>query len=313
MPILGFSCPLSKQDPLQQNILDWPSKIGGVPIWLNPLNPLTVSNTYCCSNVMILLLQYYELSNVHSVYYIYTCTKCHSFKVFRFHLPLNSTLYSDQGFPINSSTTCRVCNLGTSKSCSRCKSAFYCSIQHQKLDYYLIHKKTCSISNKIYNHSIFFTESELVFELEPDSIKNDKIQEIIDKTEILEMQSSDDPEHDVNVDDTQVQVDDIFLQFQERLERDPTQVLRCYDLHEEGLFVNASLNFDNVAKCELCLKDRRLILQVMPQILNYIKSDLDFASLYVFTCDCEIKDFVQEVILKHNFSDQGLKGPIAGQ
>ena len=45
---------------------------------------------------------------------------------------------------------CKICNIETSLKCSRCKSIYYCSIEHQKIDW-SIHKCECKDFVEIYN------------------------------------------------------------------------------------------------------------------------------------------------------------------
>ncbi|RKO84293.1 hypothetical protein BDK51DRAFT_33065, partial [Blyttiomyces helicus] len=123
-----------------------------------------------------------------------------------------------------------VCGIDGSKQCSRCRSAPYCSREHQLLDWNAGgHKQLCrggECSTSAPSSSTaasmrpaaltaaLFPEYELVSEEEP----------MVPKT----CDDFDDDEKDADKDfeETEVDVDKAFLKFQKRVELEPEQVIR---------------------------------------------------------------------------------------
>uniref|UniRef100_A0A6B2L747 MYND-type domain-containing protein n=1 Tax=Arcella intermedia TaxID=1963864 RepID=A0A6B2L747_9EUKA len=153
------------------NYDDWyisSSKIGGRPVWLEPLNIPTASDVACgrCGVPMSFLLQIYApLSGdqtYHRVLYVFCCKKLScikncslgSFKVFRSQLTKQNTYYTqstqdpDNFLPtFKSPNLCAVSGLAGTLKCSGCKSVYYASKQHQILHWnHGAHKKFCKLS-----------------------------------------------------------------------------------------------------------------------------------------------------------------------
>lgn len=151
----------------------FPSKVGGKPAWLS-LEPIPDYNVLLCdkcSGPTLFLMQVYApLSErddtFHRMLLLFVCTKesCQvqnsssNFKVIRSQLPLINQFYSNKPpnedsisdedvalFPDASKfqNLCEVCGVSSSKKCSKCKKVFYCSRDHQTMDWKFYHKKKC--------------------------------------------------------------------------------------------------------------------------------------------------------------------------
>ncbi|KAJ8291956.1 hypothetical protein OF846_004739 [Rhodotorula toruloides] len=90
--------------------------------------------------------------------------------------------------------------------------------------------------------------------------------------------------------DTKTGVDSAFLHFQERIEREPKQVLRFYRLPgiEDPQPLWASENKirpEQVPTCELCRGERKVEFQILSTLLTSLDDDsFDFDSILVYTC-----------------------------
>jgi pre-rRNA-processing protein TSR4 len=265
---LGF---VVKPDrPFLPDINDFPSKIGGKPVWLNPEFPLDVESVRCgvCNKPMVLLLQIYAPEDIpaeayHRCVYLFCCKngKCHkesqekSFKVYRSQLPKENKYYPEQlplpagQYPkdVKVAPLCRVSGYLGSKQCSKCKSENYsckdCQIFHWNNAY---HKRICCNANEKEAivlmqletkalESYLFPEYELVSEEEPPS----NVFKENEKYDISKFTNATiDPNilKDFNVneedcEDTEVDVDKAFLKFEKRIAREPSQILRYARLH----------------------------------------------------------------------------------
>ncbi|GAA6018811.1 hypothetical protein JCM11491_006872 [Sporobolomyces phaffii] len=139
---------------------------------------------------------------------------------------------------------------------------------------------------------------------------------------------------DADAPDTVSGVDKEFLVFQERIEREPNQVLRFYRLPDveapEPLWTS-SKKIDplvDVPACPLCQGPRQVEFQILSTLLSHLNDDhLEFDSLLVYTCldNCEIPPttptatdddddddetktgWAQEVVIKQEFTSSGVR------
>ncbi|PIN24161.1 putative MYND Zn-finger protein [Handroanthus impetiginosus] len=157
----------------------FPSKAGGTPAWLDPVNLPSQKSCLCdfCGEPLQFLLQVYaplpEESTFHRTLYIFMCpsmacllrdqheqwkrhpeTPSRSVKVFRCQLPLVNSFYSceapaEDGTEQPLTAGAMLCNwCGTwkgDKICSSCRSARYCSAKHQTA-----HWRSTNSSHKIF-------------------------------------------------------------------------------------------------------------------------------------------------------------------
>ncbi|KAA8543064.1 hypothetical protein F0562_021441 [Nyssa sinensis] len=156
----------------------FPSKAGGVPAWLDPINLPSGRSCICdiCSEPLQFLLQVYaplseKESTFHRTLFVFMCPsmscllqdqheqwKCQSakayrsVKVFRCQLPQSNPFYSSEpprhdGTDESSGIGAALCNwCGTwkgDKVCSSCRRARYCSEKHQAMHWRSDHKVDC--------------------------------------------------------------------------------------------------------------------------------------------------------------------------
>eukprot|EP00267_Zea_mays_P046991 XP_020399414.1 programmed cell death protein 2-like isoform X1 [Zea mays] len=156
----------------------FPSKAGGIPAWLDPVNLPSGKSSYCgfCGEPLQFVLQIYapiedNVAAFHRTLFMFMCPSmacllrdqheqwkhkygnpCRSVKIFRCQLPRNNAFYSAQppkhdgsdkplcpGAPV-----CHWCGTWKGdKICSSCKKARYCSEKHQALHWRTGHKNDC--------------------------------------------------------------------------------------------------------------------------------------------------------------------------
>ncbi|KAF9926898.1 Programmed cell death protein 2 [Linnemannia zychae] len=173
--MLGFAEPvdLEENGPLLPE--DFCSKMGGLPIWLNPEHVLESKDMTCdqCKKPMTFLMQLYSPEDhpaeaFHRVIYVFCCKNgaCHKkspqgcFKVVRSQLGQYNPYYTpvskddedaaeeNEGWePMDSKNyakTCFVCGMHGPKICSRCQKVSYCSPEHQAIHWSKgLHKQLC--------------------------------------------------------------------------------------------------------------------------------------------------------------------------
>ena len=154
----------------------FPSKVGGRPVWLDPVHLPSPEQLECktCRKPCLLLLQMYApLSDhpqtYHRSLFVFMCTNrdCHRkkssllpFRVLRCTLPRGNPYYpSEEGAestrrhsPIdeegsyllaNPSPLCGLCGCPAPNRCGQCRKVHYCSRYHQLLDWKINHKMDC--------------------------------------------------------------------------------------------------------------------------------------------------------------------------
>lgn len=170
----------------------FPSKAGGVPAWLDPLNLPSGQSGVCgiCAEPMQFLLQLYapiseRESTFHRTLFIFMCTSMscllqdqheqwkriplnpsRSVKVFRSQMPRSNPFYSsepprhdgtDKPSGVGAPLCCWCGTWKGEKVCGNCKKAHYCSEKHQVMHWRLSHKSECrkiGVLNQISNSSL---------------------------------------------------------------------------------------------------------------------------------------------------------------
>lgn len=153
------------------NWRDWDGgKVGGKPIWLDPLHippPDQLRCQHCCMPMTFLLQLYCPLDEFdeafHRALYVFICRKkkcvdSGSIKCFRCQLPKANDFYPFNPDAATSGTEkansdatatrylCDLCGCRAPHTCSNCKVAHYCSREHQK-SHWKIHKLSCGKKN----------------------------------------------------------------------------------------------------------------------------------------------------------------------
>ncbi|KAI9261127.1 programmed cell death protein 2 [Sporodiniella umbellata] len=276
-----------------------------------------------------------------------------SFRAFRSQLPCDNPYYpppedseseestgqkADQLLPKSFSppSLCTICGIAGSKLCSKCGTASYCSREHQMADWNMCrHKEFCNkplsaedqVTIEKLRSSRMFEEKEIVSEPEGkgEDGEEEKQQEAFSKENNPEVTQPESralvPAGDEAEEDTKVQVDDTFLQFQLRIQLYPSQVIRYdrveYDMPErEPLWVQANYKPESIPNCEHCHGPRTFEFQILSTLLNYIgvnhiaSDSLDWGSLYIYSCkaNCSAGNdgYAEEVVWKQDFSSEGV-------
>ncbi|GAA5980943.1 hypothetical protein JCM11641_005493 [Rhodosporidiobolus odoratus] len=127
---------------------------------------------------------------------------------------------------------------------------------------------------------------------------------------------------DADEPDTKPGVDAAFLAFQERIEREPKQVMRFYRLpgveDPQPLWASSrKIQPSEVPTCELCRGERKIEFQILSTLLPSLSDDtLDFDSVLIYTCinHCEIPKreggktgWASEVCFKQDFAAEGVR------
>ncbi|CAL4913993.1 unnamed protein product [Urochloa decumbens] len=156
----------------------FPSKAGGIPAWLDPVNLPSGKSSCCgfCGEPLRFVLQIYAPIDdndaaFHRTLFVFMCPSmacllrdqheqwkhkhgnpCRSVKVFRCQLPRTNAFYSTEPPKYDSSDkplclgapVCHWCGTWKGdKICSSCKKARYCSEKHQALHWRTGHKNDC--------------------------------------------------------------------------------------------------------------------------------------------------------------------------
>jgi len=346
---LGFAEKCEKKIDLSS--LFNPSKLGGRPAWLSFDGLPKAEMLQCgnCNEQMVLLCQLFVptadlLNGVEQDYdrtlYLFCCRQgpCSKFPTFvkafraeRIHLPSQPNYDDGEDAELVELCTqlekphklCNLCGCLGDKVCSSCHEVWYCCKKHQAIDWKYSHKKRCNANNlidKISNlhfddnantkHPLFFDEYEIVIEEEPAAkpVKKMVVEEeypeaaepITDKKlkkELLKLENK--------------EVDEVFAEFRERIDREPEQIIR-YNQGGKPLWVskdNVPVTPKDIPPCS-CGAPRRFEFQVLPQVINYLGVEttvdsIDFGTLCVYTCSLNCRDsdvYKEEVVWKQDFS-----------
>ncbi|KAI3852415.1 hypothetical protein MKW92_012731 [Papaver armeniacum] len=312
---LGF---VKKPEPDKPNSLlpqFFPSKAGGTPAWLDPVNLPSEESRTCgvCGYPLEFLLQVYapifgKESTFHRTLFVFMCSsmiclvqdqhqqwkrrpekQCRSVKVLRCQLPRSNAYYSSEPpesdkasrSPVVGAALCNWCGTWKGdKVCSDCRNARYCSKRHQAVHWEKEHKHKCELSSQVVGRNFFWPEFE-IFNRDEDDDEYD--------TEVSENDYS----------SSLVGDDDIrsWTTFQVRVSKAPAQVLRyTQDSKAKPLWPTASgrPSKADIPKCNYCDGPLCFEMQIMPQLLHFfdVKNDvdsLDWATIAVYTCadSCE--------------------------
>ncbi|CAH8585421.1 unnamed protein product [Schistosoma turkestanicum] len=314
----------------------FPDKVGGRPAWLALQHLPSPDELKCpvCLNPTCFLLQIYSpLSEkpdcFHRMLFLFMCrnSECHyksdraPFHVFRSQLSRQNGYYSfeppEDEFPsreiVNSmikanrfpwagkySSICPICGCKADKTCSKCKSTFYCSKMHQVLDWKR-HKLECG--SKCHDDMLLFEKNSFLLPeyrlcSEPaDNFTSDDDNNSAEEsdTETSESGLLNDSEFEAleSIAKKETKEEARFRVFKEAMKPAPDQVVR---FHRGGKPIWLSNDPVEVEKCEVCGAERIFEFQVTPQILCHLQLDKvgelnpDFGSLYIFTCSnsCEL-------------------------
>ncbi|CAG8462186.1 10330_t:CDS:2 [Scutellospora calospora] len=221
--------------------------------------------------------------------------------------------------------TCVVCGLLGSKKCGKCHKTYYCSKEHQIIHWTSgQHKLFCNTTtspsedhDSLCRQLCLFPEFEIVSEAEGNLDKDDENDESEGGLALV-------PVGDEIYENTKVNVDKAFLKFQKKVEPYPDQVLRYARLDYENEKNATPLWVSDIGKpmpedipsCSHCGQERTFEFQILSILLNYLQVDhtqkdsLDWGTLLVYSCkdNCHIgdKNYVEEILWRQDFSDEGV-------
>ncbi|GAA6062743.1 hypothetical protein JCM10212_000383 [Sporobolomyces blumeae] len=278
-------------------------KVGGLPVWLDPRSPLSARDVECgvCNKTMAMLLQVNspDDSRPHAAarsLYVFACrgAKCLATDAHKAIKVWRTQMASPNEFFPHTEEAVAL---------------------RKKLESELDAKT--ALEGSPVNPSAPWPEWDIAAEPEPyeESYLPDPSAPAPDQDEGGE---------DAEAGDTVSGVDKEFLAFQERIEREPDQVLRFYRLPDidnpEPLWASKDkISPNDVPLCDLCGVPRQVEFQILSTLLSHLHDDsLDFDSLLVYTCadNCAIlprppvadrTGWAQEVVFKQDFTSSGVK------
>ncbi|KAJ2302681.1 CTP synthase ura7 [Coemansia sp. RSA 2706] len=226
------------------------------------------------------------------------------------------------------------------KTCGKCRGRRYCSRSHQIADWNAGHRTQCCgdaapAAPETAEHArrlqrMLFPEHIIVSEEEEEEGEGGSAgQDSDDDGDDDDDAGSQNgtalvPAAGERAEDSEIEVDAEFMQFQRRIQRNPDQVLRYARApgqiaSEAPLFVSASDQPDqgsDVPHCPGCGEPREFEFQVMPQLLNHLALDaadprsIDWGTLLVYSCprSCPPRDseYAEETVCRQNFSAHGI-------
>ncbi|XP_046885051.1 programmed cell death protein 2 [Hypomesus transpacificus] len=339
--VLGF---LEEAEAWQLQSSQFPSKVGGKPAWLSQTNLPCLPDSACdkCQLPTAFLLQVYapiteQDRSFHRTVFVFCCKTPDCFsqndsrclKVYRSQLPRGNDFYPfdpptdeapsgtepDPCVLGSGVKLCRLCGCPGQKACSRCHAVYYCSKEHQTIDWRHSHKKECvgQALSSVVPSPFLFPEFELVTEPEELPVEEDPetvegVQRDVDCSTLadsLESELEDMAMHETQ--DTKV-----FQKFKQRIQTEPHQVLRyCRGGSPLWLSSEHVPSENDVPHC-LCGSIRVFEFQVMPQLLNHLKVDspeasIDWGTLAVYTCEnsCDLGNkYSPEFIWKQDLTKE---------
>ncbi|XP_049851181.1 programmed cell death protein 2-like isoform X2 [Schistocerca gregaria] len=298
-------------------------------IWMDSIHLPDSKVMKCghCKKPLTFLLQFYaplegSESTYHRALYVFICTRGECLKeyffeasrVLRVQLPERSSALWDCPKE-RRSRLCDLCHLRGDYRCGQCKRARYCGRYHQELDWTEGgHRERCEEMDALapecavnswwisppddhLSKRLLFDELEIVTEEEPEEavrVYDEKVQ----KRVALNRES------ELPLDEKLT--DPVLVEFQSIVSIEPKQVLRYTDSKKRGpIWVQTKGQIDpkSVPKCELCGSPRIFELQIMPQLVYYLKvekmvrqsheTELDWGTLVIYTCQksCDLDTF----------------------
>ena len=321
---LGFAEEPKKGD---FDLKNFPSKIGGLPVWLLPLSN-NISETFficsCGENLSFLLQLYCPLedkdNSFHRMIYVFFCQKCWKkkdlVKVLRINLPEKSSIYDGEEIlninKINNDETIKKVNeilkkfileeffISTAperKEASKLYLDFYSNAEEKSIN------SSDGSNNNIQDKDM---EEEIIFnnvkeEKEYDNMVQNYLKENPGvNIEKIEEESDDEKENDKIIDSSNSDI--ILSLFTKVTNYDKKQIIRYYRNNFYPLwFTQEKILSTKKTKCRNCGNDIVFEFQIMPYL--FIKEPQiafnDIGTIVIYTCKkcCDSKiegGFVEE-------------------
>ena len=307
------------------DLKNFPSKIGGLPVWLMPLSKNIPESFFTCScgEDLSFLLQLYspledKTNSFHRMLYIFFCQKCWRkkdlVKVLRINLPEESSYYNgEEILDINKITNDELTKKINEKLKKFTLEEYFISTAQEKkeaskiyLDFYSnAEEKSINSSDSSYNKQDI-EEDEIVFnnvkeEKEYDNMVQNYLKENPgENINKVEEESDDEKENDKMIDSSN---NDIILNIFTRVTNyDKKQIIRFYRNNFYPLwFTQEKMLTTKNTKCTNCGGDVAFEFQIMPYLF-LIEPKIafnDIGTIVIYTCKncCDSKiegGFVEE-------------------
>eukprot|EP01130_Rhizamoeba_saxonica_P001916 TRINITY_DN11736_c0_g1_i1.p1 TRINITY_DN11736_c0_g1~~TRINITY_DN11736_c0_g1_i1.p1 ORF type:complete len:382 (-),score=85.57 TRINITY_DN11736_c0_g1_i1:8-994(-) len=291
---------------------------------------------------MKLLMQIYaplpQPNTFHRVIYVFTCVRgtcisrhtSQSMRILRAQIPEDNDIYqyndigseedsaSELGYipeytiiPEKRARVCNYCGLYGTYRCNGCKLAYYCTKEHQILDWKSQHKQHCSILKEAVSNGVIdnveniqpmndileklgvditnmggpYVYKEYEIETADEQILKEEMNNnrdiIAENEELLERYKSkvsteDFDEQELLKEGHIIEDDAALVSFQETIRTKPNQVLR-YAVNKQGspLWVtDKDIPIkDDIPHCNRCGEERTFEFQIQPQLLYFLDID----------------------------------------
>ena len=307
------------------DLKNFPSKIGGLPVWLMPLSKNIPESFFTCScgEDLSFLLQLYspledKPNSFHRMLYIFFCQKCWRkkdlVKVLRINLPEESSYYNgEEILDINKIINDELTKIINEKLKKFTLEEYFISTAQEKkeaskiyLDFYSnAEEKSINSSDSSYNKQDI-EEDEIVFnnvkeEKEYDNMVQNYLKENPgENINKVEEESDDEKENDKMIDSSN---NDIILNIFTRVTNyDKKQIIRFYRNNFYPLwFTQEKMLTTKNTKCTNCGGDVVFEFQIMPYLF-LIEPKIafnDIGTIVIYTCKncCDSKiegGFVEE-------------------
>ena len=318
---LGFAETPRKGD---LDLKNFPSKIGGLPVWLLPLSNNIDESFFTCScgeNLSFLLQLYCPLEDknncFHRMIYVFFCQKCWKkqdlVKVLRMNLPEESTYYDGEEIlnykKIAEDETIKRVN---EKLKNLMLEEFYITTAPEQkeasklyLDFYNNAEEKSITSNDSINKGNFEEEEIVINNIQEEKEYDNMVKNYLKENpganiEKVEAESDDEKENDKIIDSTNQDI--IMNLFTKVINYDKKQVVRFYRNNFYPLwFTQEKMITTKNTKCTNCGGNVEFEFQIMPYLF-LIQPKIafnDIGTIVIYTCRkcCDSKiegGFVQE-------------------
>lgn len=322
MPKIFLAHISEPERPLHRRL--FPSKVGGKPAWLDPVN--LPEHLFCneCSQPLTFILQIYApLPHVfHRSLFLFACHSCSNrFVVLRSQLDLENPYYPNE--PFNGSDSeledddCLI-----NRCCPACGIPSEVVVEDGSDTCVRIHKRcVAALSWPKGIIPVIFEEGELeIYSMDETNLVLD-VSACVASATIASASNLDQSEEEafeeISKENSRKEEDKAFDRFSKLLEQYPGHIMRYYSnqpktplcspmwVSDKHQFTDAEL-VDTVKPCEQCGGPRQLEFQVLPTLISELESTrLTFATIAVYTCvdSCNISGYVEEFVVVQKEGD----------
>lgn len=287
---LGFA---DKPNPKLFHPEKFPSKIGGFPVMLFPIDNKYFACSFC-NGKLTFLLQLYSIIETnpncyHRMLYIFFCNSCYltkpAFRCFRLQLPEKSEYYNKCKAKDIKQLLAFAPNLNTQTVLFPEYSIFIDEESPESLKFYL---------------SIELNSLDALEELDDleSTLLNKEDNALIDKL-MKDYEERNDEEEDAQISNEDdgleknvIDDDPVFRCFMKVIKSNSHQVVRyCRDDVNPLWYCKSNILYSKDIRCNNCGGRRIYEFQIMPYIFTLYKEIMnhDIGTIVVYTCDCNIQ------------------------